>query len=77
MLPVIKVQLGEMSASGIRLTGGDAIVAERGDLVWAADRPRAVRLAQHAAHPHQAHLTKLEVTTRRAAVRRAPERGLM
>jgi hypothetical protein len=39
VLPVIKAQLGQMSASGIRLTGGDAIVAEKGDLVWAADRP--------------------------------------
>ena len=35
----MKAKLGEMGASGIRLTGGDAIVAEKGDLVWAADRP--------------------------------------
>jgi len=35
----MKAQFGAMSASGIRLTGGDAIVAGKGDVVWAADRP--------------------------------------
>jgi LuxR family maltose regulon positive regulatory protein len=31
---------------------------------------RLVRLAEHAPHAHQAHLPKLDVTSRRAAVRR-------
>ena len=39
ILPVMKAQLAEMSTSGIRMTGGDAIVAEKSDVVWAADRP--------------------------------------
>jgi len=39
VLSVMMAKLGAMSASGIRLTGGDAIVAEKGDVVWAADCP--------------------------------------
>ena len=36
---MLEVQLGEMSAAGIRVTGGDPEIGERGDVIWAADRP--------------------------------------
>ena len=38
-LPVIQSQLEEMGEAGISLAGGDAVFGERGDVVWAADRP--------------------------------------
>ena len=46
--PVVGESLSERELQVLRLLGQRA---ER-----AADRPRAVRLAQHGAHPHQAHL---------------------
>jgi len=40
-LPVMKAQLAEMSTSGIRMTGGDAIVAEKGEVVWGCRSPNS------------------------------------
>jgi ketosteroid isomerase-like protein len=36
---MVEAQLGEMSAAGIRVTGGDPEIGESGDAIWAADRP--------------------------------------
>ena len=39
MMPVLRAQIAEMGAAGISMRAGDAVIAEHGDVVWAADRP--------------------------------------
>ncbi len=39
MMPVLRAQIAEMGAAGISMKTGDAVIAEHGDVVWAADRP--------------------------------------
>lgn len=39
VVPILEAQLSEMSAAGISFTGGEPVVGEAGDVVWAADRP--------------------------------------
>jgi ketosteroid isomerase-like protein len=36
---VVRAQMDEMKSAGVRFTGGHADIVERGDVVWAADRP--------------------------------------
>jgi ketosteroid isomerase-like protein len=35
---MVEAQLGEMSAAGVRVTGGDPEIGESGEAIWAADR---------------------------------------
>jgi hypothetical protein len=39
ILPLIRTQMTEMSAAGIRVTGGTPVTSEHGDMVVVSDRP--------------------------------------
>ena len=39
ILALLRVQLAEMSAAGISVTGGSAVTSEHGDMVVVSDRP--------------------------------------
>jgi ketosteroid isomerase-like protein len=39
ILTLMRTQVGEMSAVGISVTGGDAVTSEHGDMVAVSDRP--------------------------------------
>jgi ketosteroid isomerase-like protein len=39
MAPIVEKQMAEMSGAGLWVTGGDPVIGESGDTVWAADRP--------------------------------------
>jgi hypothetical protein len=50
VLPVIRAQTAEMHGAGVRLIGGEPVIASSGDAVWAADRP-TMHLADHTKLP--------------------------
>jgi ketosteroid isomerase-like protein len=39
ILPLIQAQMAEMSAAGIKVTGGNPVTSEHGEMVVIADRP--------------------------------------